>query len=53
MLSTAMRFLKGFLTTFAVLVGLFGLMQLVPYGRDHSNPPVTRANTTSKTAARR
>jgi hypothetical protein len=38
MLVTAMRFLKGFLTTFAVLVGLFGLMQLVPYGRTHSNP---------------
>ena len=23
------------------LVGLFALIQLVPYGRDHSNPPVT------------
>lgn len=22
------------------LVGLFGVMQLIPYGRDHSNPPV-------------
>lgn len=24
------------------LVVLFGLIQLVPYGRDHSNPPVTQ-----------
>src|SRR5678815_4980941 len=24
------------------LVLLFGLAQLVPYGRDHANPPVTR-----------
>jgi len=24
------------------LVVLFGLIQLVPYGRDHTNPPVTR-----------
>ncbi len=24
------------------LVAAFGLIQLVPYGRDHSNPPVTR-----------
>lgn len=25
------------------VVGLFLLIQLVPYGRDHNNPPVTRA----------
>lgn len=25
------------------VVGLFVLIQAVPYGRDHSNPPVTRA----------
>ena len=25
------------------LAGLFVLIQLVPYGRDHSNPPATRA----------
>lgn len=24
-----------------VLIALFGLTQLIPYGRDHSNPPVT------------
>jgi len=36
---TVRRFLKGFLVTLACLVGLFGLMQLVPYGRTHSNPP--------------
>jgi hypothetical protein len=40
MLATVMRFLKGFLWTLAVFVGLFGLMQLVPYGRTHSNPRV-------------
>jgi hypothetical protein len=38
--STMWRFLKAFLVTLAVLGGLFGLMQLVPYGRTHSNPPV-------------
>ena len=35
------RFLKGLLWTLAVLIGLFGLMQLVPYGRTHSNPRIT------------
>lgn len=35
------RFLKAFLVTLAVLVGLFGLIQLVPYGRTHSNPRTT------------
>ncbi len=39
---TVRRFLKGFLVTLAVLVGLFGLMQLVPYGRTHSNPPINQ-----------
>jgi mono/diheme cytochrome c family protein len=34
------RFLKGLLMTLAGLVALFALMQLVPYGRTHSNPPV-------------
>lgn len=28
---------------FWVGIGLFALIQLVPYGRDHANPPVTRA----------
>lgn len=36
------RFLKGLLWTLAILIGLFGLMQLVPYGRTHSNPPITK-----------
>jgi hypothetical protein len=36
------RFLKALLVTLAVLVGLFGLIQLVPYGRTHSNPPVIK-----------
>jgi hypothetical protein len=26
-----------------VLIALFGLIQLIPYGRNHSNPPVTLA----------
>ena len=35
------RWLKGLLVTAAVLVGVFGLLQLVPYGRTHSNPRTT------------
>ena len=31
------------LWAFLALVGLLLLAQLVPYGRDHANPPVTRA----------
>ena len=43
MLMTGMwRLLKGFGITLAVLGGLFGLLQLVPYGRTHSNPPTTK-----------
>ncbi len=41
MIATVPRFFKGLLVTLAVLAGLFGLMQLVPYGRTHSNPPTT------------
>lgn len=33
------RFLKTFLIGLAGLVVLFGLIQLIPYGRTHSNPP--------------
>jgi hypothetical protein len=33
------RALKFTLVALAALVGLFALMQLVPYGRTHSNPP--------------
>ena len=36
-----MRILKGIGIVFGVLVALFLLMQLVPYGRTHSNPPTT------------
>jgi len=31
---------KGLLIIGAILVGVFILMQLVPYGHDHTNPPV-------------
>jgi hypothetical protein len=34
------RLFKIFAVTLAWLVGVFALMQLVPYGRTHSNPPV-------------
>lgn len=33
------RFLKGFALTVGVLGLLFGVLQLIPYGRTHSNPP--------------
>jgi len=32
------RWLKGFGISFGIVAGLFGLMQLVPCGRTHSNP---------------
>lgn len=35
-----MRWLKRILIGLGVLVGIFLVMQLVPYGRDHTNPPV-------------
>jgi hypothetical protein len=35
-----MRVLKRILIGLAVVIVLFGLIQLVPYGREHSNPPV-------------
>ena len=35
-----MRWLKRILKGLGVLLVLWGLMQLVPYGRDHDNPPV-------------
>jgi len=34
------RFLKRILIGLGVVVGVFLLMQLVPYGREHTNPPV-------------
>ncbi len=33
------RFLKRLLITLGSVVVLFGLIQLIPYGRTHSNPP--------------
>jgi len=40
--SRVRRLLKGFLVAFTWLVGVFALMQLVPYGRTHANPPIVR-----------
>lgn len=34
------RWLKRFAITLGVFIGLLALMQVVPYGRDHTNPPV-------------
>lgn len=34
------RWLKRVAITLGVLVALLSVMQLVPYGRDHTNPPV-------------
>jgi mono/diheme cytochrome c family protein len=36
------RLVRITLVALAWIVGLFGLMQLVPYGRTHGNPPVTQ-----------
>jgi hypothetical protein len=36
------RLLKGLLYFLGGLIGLLLLMQLVPYGRDHTNPPVIK-----------
>ncbi len=39
-----MRFVtrRNLLRALVVLVGLFALIQAVPYGRSHTNPPVTK-----------
>lgn len=34
------RLFNAFLVAFAWIAGVFALMQLVPYGRTHANPPV-------------
>ena len=34
------RFLKGLGMGVALFVAMFAVMQLVPYGRAHTNPPV-------------
>jgi hypothetical protein len=36
------RLVKAFLVALSWIVGGFALMQLVPYGRMHSNPPVIK-----------
>jgi hypothetical protein len=36
------RLAKALLIGLAALVGLFGLLQLIPYGRTHANPPVIK-----------
>ena len=36
------RFLKGFVVGLALFVGFVAVMQLVPYGRAHTNPPVVQ-----------
>lgn len=35
-----LRFLKGLVMGLAFCVGFFGILQLVPYGRARTNPPV-------------
>lgn len=40
--ATVWRVLKGFGIVLACLVGLFALIQLIPYGRTHSNPPIAK-----------
>ena len=41
MLMNMRRLFKGLLLSLGVLVSMFALLQLVPYGRAHSNPPIT------------
>lgn len=37
-----LRLLKALGIGIAILVGVFGLMQAIPYGRTHANPPVVQ-----------
>ncbi|MGH2540798.1 MAG: heme-binding domain-containing protein [Actinomycetota bacterium] len=39
----ARRFPRWMRRTLWAALGLFAVIQLVPYGRDHANPPVTQA----------
>jgi Haem-binding domain len=39
--NTMLRLVKALAIGFGCLIVLFGLMQLVPYGRTHENPPIT------------
>lgn len=36
------RVIKAFAIGLGILAGIFALMQVVPYGRTHENPPTTR-----------
>jgi hypothetical protein len=40
MTATVSRLIKGLVLTFLWVLGLFTLVQFIPYGRGHSNPPV-------------
>src|SRR5512139_3711351 len=40
-----MRWLKVVLKALAITVALFAILQLVPFGRDHTNPPVVKEPT--------
>jgi len=42
MTGTVRRVLKALVVALAWIVGVFALMQLVPYGRTHSNPPMIK-----------
>ncbi len=41
-MNTVRRWIKGLLVAMTWMVGLFALLQLIPYGRTHSNPPITQ-----------
>jgi len=38
----AVRLVRAFGTSLLWIAALFGVLQLIPYGRTHSNPPVTK-----------
>jgi hypothetical protein len=42
MKASVWRLVKGCLVAVAWLVGIFALMQIVPYGRTHANPPTIK-----------
>jgi len=44
-MSHSRRVLKGIGITVACLVGFLGVVQLIPYGRAHANPPVVQEPT--------
>lgn len=42
MKATVRRLFKGFLVALAWIAGVLALVQIVPYGRTHSNPPTIK-----------